>query len=235
MYYLIIYKRGRTTSELYLNNYAFKYFNGKTENDLIDYKILGSPEITISESKDELKDAISCTFNRIDILDNTANVTYFFKVVDNRTHHYGEEVNTIAVTESPYFTVYKRNPQYDNNGTITLTAKDYDLSNWVYLNVIAQVQQNNILEYVSYNGKVFVRPSPSGGDGEKKQESESSGDNTVLFVVVGGILILIVIALVVAIFIFQQKNKALMNQVKHVSFQQTNSNTDPNLLLQKNQ
>ena len=235
MYYLIIYKRGRTTSELYLNNYAFKYFNGKTENDLIDYKILGSPEITISESKDELKDAISCTFNRIDILDNTANVTYFFKVVDNRTHHYGEEVNTIAVTESPYFTVYKRNPQYDNNGKITLTAKDYDLSNWVYLNVIAQVQQNNILEYASYNGKVFVRPSPSGGDGEKKQESESSGDNTVLFVVVGGILILIVIALVVAIFIFQQKNKALMNQVKHVSFQQTNSNTDPNLLLQKNQ
>ena len=103
------------------------------------------------------------------------------------------------------------------------------------MNVIAQIQQNNILEYVSYNGKVFVRPSPSGGDGDKKQESESGGDNTVLFLVVGGILVLIVIALVVAIFIFQQKNKALMNQVKHVSFQQTNSNTDPNLLLQKNQ
>jgi hypothetical protein len=37
--------------------------------------------------------------------------------------------------------------------------------------------------------------------------------------------------------IFQQRNKNLLNQVKHVSFQQTNSNNnvDPNLLLQKSQ
>ena len=58
-----------------------------------------------------------------------------------------------------------------------------------------------------------------------------------MFVVVGVILIAIVIGLVITIFIFQQKNKNLLNQVKHVSFQQTNSNNnvDPNLLLQKSQ
>ena len=48
---------------------------------------------------------------------------------------------------------------------------------------------------------------------------------------------MIVAALVVIIIIFQQRNKNLLNQVKHVSFQQTNSNNnvDPNLLLQKSQ
>ena len=60
-----------------------------------------------------------------------------------------------------------------------------------------------------------------------------------MFVVVGIILIAIVIGLIVTIFIFQQKNKNLLNQVKHVSFQQTNTNpnnnVDPNLLLQKSQ
>ena len=229
LYYLIIYKRGRTVSELYLNNYAFKYFNGKTEEELIDYKILGSPEITISESKEELKDAIKCTFNKIDVQDGEANITYFFKVVENRTHHYGEEVNTIAVTESPYFTVYERNPR-DTNGKITLTAIGYDLSNWVYLNVIAQIQQNNILEYVSYNGKVFVRPNPN-KETTPREETEAESNHTALFVIVV-ILVVIAIGLVVVIVIFQQKNKALLSQVKTVSFQQTNTNTDP--MLQNN-
>ena len=52
------------------------------------------------------------------------------------------------------------------------------------------------------------------------------------------VLLAIVIGLVVVILIFQQRNKNLLNQVKHVSFQQTNSNNnnvDPNLLLQKSQ
>ena len=234
MYYLTIYKRGRTITETHLNNYAFKYFNGRTEEDLIDFNILGSPEISIAESKDskdESQDVIKCTFNRIDVPDGHANITYFFKVVDNATHLYGEEINTIAVFESLYHTVYERNPKYNNDGKITLTAKGYGLSNWVYLNVIAQIQQNNILEYVSYKGKVFVRPSPKGGDPKK---DDDDGNNTILILSVGGILVLIVIALGVAIFIFQQRNKALLNQVKHVSFQQTNTNSDPNLLLQNN-
>ena len=229
MYYLTIYKSGRTQSELHLNNYAFKYFNGKTEEDLIDFNILGSPEISIAESKEDSQDVIKCTFNRIDIPDGNANITYFFKVVRNETHLDGEEINTIALFESPYYTIYERNPKYNNDGKITLTAKGLGLSNWVYLNVIAQIQQNNILEYVSYNGKVFIRPSP---DKDPNIEDDDGGNKTVLFLVVGGILILIVVALGVAIFIFQQRNKALLNQVKHVSFQQTNTNSDPNLLLQ---
>ena len=229
LYYLYIFKRTRTQNEEYLNNYAFKYINARTEADLIDFPIANSPEITISEKKENNLDLITCTFNKLDVAKESANITYFFKVVENQTHIYGEEVNTVAVTESPFYSVFVRNPE-DSDGKITLTAKGI-LSNWAYLNVIAQIQQNNVLEYVSYNGKKNIRPSP------KTSGTGSGKTSTALFLVVGGILLLIVIALVVIIFIFQQKNKALLNQVKHVSFQQTNSNSnvDPNLLLQKSQ
>ena len=47
------------------------------------------------------------------------NVTYFFKVVENSTYVYGEDINTIAVTQSPFYRVFERNP-VDNNSKITL-------------------------------------------------------------------------------------------------------------------
>ena len=238
LYYLYIFKKERTVSEEYLNNYAFKYINGKSESDFYDYPILESPEITTSENGEGENYEITCTFNKLDVDEKKVNVTYFFKVVENSTLIYGEEVNTIAVSESPYYVVYERNPTI-KEGKITLTAKG-DLSNWAYLNVIAQVQQNNVLEYISYNGKTFIRPSPyndESGSDQNRQNNKVETDNTTMFVVVGVILIAIVIGLVITIFIFQQKNKNLLNQVKHVSFQQTNSNNnvDPNLLLQKSQ
>ena len=233
-YYLYIFKRERTISEEFLNNYAFKYINGKEESDFYDYPISESPEINIEESKEGSQDVIKCTFNKLNVEDGKANITYFFKVVENLTHIYGEEINTVAVTESPYYSVYERNPK-DTNGKITLIAKG-SLSNWVYLNVIAQIQQNNVLEYVAYNGKKHLRPYKGG---EQDDIKNLSSDNTAMFVIIGIILIAIVIGLIVTIFIFQQKNKNLLNQVKHVSFQQTNTtpnnNVDPNLLLQKSQ
>ena len=228
IYTLFIFKNTRTIIEKYLNNYAFKYINAKSEEELFDYPIFESPDISYVETEEEGEHVIKCTFNKIDIEPGKANVTYFFKVVHNETHYYGEAYNTIAVTESPFYTVYKRNPS-DDNGKITLTARGL-LENWVYLNVIAQVQQDNVLEYVAYNGVKMVRP-PKEGEGS----TGSSGNNTTLFIVVGVILLLIVIGLIAAIFIFQYRNKALLNQVKHVSFQKTNSNTDPNLLLQQSQ
>ena len=224
-YNLVIFKRTRTTAETYLNNYAFKYINAKSEDELFDYPIMGSPDLSYIESKEGELDIIKCTFNRLEVEPGTANITYFFKVVDNETYIYGEDVNTVAVTESPYYTVYKRNPD-DNDGKITLIAQGV-LSNWVWLNVIAQVQQNNVLEYVAYNGIQIIRPPK-----DKGGNSENGGNNTAIFVAVGIFLLIIVIGLVAAILIFQMKNKQLLNQVKQVSFQKTNSNNDP--LLQNN-
>ena len=158
-YYLYIFKKQKISTNELLNNYAFKYINVKDKSELFDYFIKESSEISISESKEANMDIITCTFNKIDIEPGKANITYFFKVVENSTHIYGEEINTIAITESPYYTVYERNP-FDIDGKIVLTARGMNLSNWVYLNVIATIQQNNVLEYISYNGIKNLRPSP---------------------------------------------------------------------------
>ena len=227
-------KKGQNENDYNLYNYVFKYINVENEDEFTDFKILENNELQYEEKADEndkSKYVIKCTFNKINIDKDKANITYFFKVVENSTLIYGESVETIAIMQSEYYTVYKRNPE-DNNGKITLIAQG-DLSNWAYLQVIAQIQQDTILDYVSYKGVVNIRPY-KGGKG-----SSDKGSNTILFSVVMIVLIGIVVILAIAVFVIQKSNKSLINQVKHISFQQQNagasSNADPNLLLNKDQ
>ena len=140
-----------------MNGYSYKYYNGKDKSELYDYKILDSPDISYFESIDGTFAEITCIFNKLDIEQSKANVTYFFKDAENSTHVYSEDINIIPVIQSPLYCVFERNP-FDNNGKITLRAFGF-LTNWVYLNVIAQIQQNNILECVAYNGVKMTRPS----------------------------------------------------------------------------
>ncbi len=228
--YLNFFKKENKQQNNYLlYNYVFKYINVGSENDFTDYKILEDNNVlSIDEHLDEIdkeKNIIKCTFNRIDIDKDKANITYFFKVVENSTLIEGEDYETIAVMESPYYTVYKRNPTEDK---ITLTAEGA-FTNWAYLQVIAQIQQETILDYVAYKGVKLIRPS-------KKTSSDKNSSNTTLFVIIVIILIILVAGLAVVVAIIQQQNKGLVEQVKHISFQQ-NQNTggaDPDLLLKKN-
>jgi hypothetical protein len=156
IYYLQIYKNKETKNEIYLNNYSFKYINAKSEEELIDYKILDSSDISYSETiKEEDNTIISCIFNKIDIEKEEANITYFLKVIDNITYINNESYDTIAMTESPHHISYKRNPE-DNEGKIILTAKG-NLMDWGYLNIIAQIQKDDNVEFISYGGKKNLR------------------------------------------------------------------------------
>ena len=227
--YLNIFKKQNKNDQFnVLYNYVFKYINVASEEDFTNYKILGgNNELKIEEINDDVDKSkiigIKCTFNRIDIDKDKANITYFFKIVDNSSLIYGEEIETIAVMESPYYTVYKRNPIDDK---ITLTANGI-FTQYAYLQVIAQIQQDTILDYVAYKGIVKIRPPKSSGKGKS---------NTTLFAVIMVILILLVAGLAVAVAIIQQKNKGLVEQVKHISFQQNQNagGADPDLLLKKN-
>ena len=234
--YLNIFRkqRGSQVPDNRLCNYVFKYINVEKEEEFTDYKIVKNNNVLdVKEEKNPLDNnvTITCTFNRIDIDKEKANITYFFKVVENSTHVYGESYETIAVMESPYYTVYQRNPQ-DQSDKITLVAKG-DLSNWCYLQIVAQIQQDTILDYVAYKGIKNIRKPKNGNN------SNSNG-NVTLFVIIMVILLALIVGLGIIVFIFQQRNKSLINQVKHVSFQQQNQNAagptaDPDLLLKKGQ
>jgi hypothetical protein len=233
--YLNIFRKDREhPGNEQLSNYAFKYITAEAEYEFFDYKSMSNKincEVkhgVVSENSD----TVECTFNQIHSDVGDINVTYFLKVVENSTYIYGEEMNTIAVTESPNTVFYVRNPQpgVGDDGDKILMKGDGYFSNWGYINIIAQIQQNNIIEYVAFDGNMTLKPDPNKKD---EGEEEESKDNTVLFGVIGGVLAVIAIALVIVIVVFQIKNKKLMDQVKHVSFQKTNANVDPNLLLQK--
>ena len=175
--------------------------------------------------------------NQIQVDKGQAEITYFLKIVRTNSYLKGEEMNTIAVTESESHIAYIRNPYpgADNDPDKVEISVNGGFSNWGYVIVIAQIQQNNIIEYNAYDGIFDLKPDSSdkSDDDKNKNGEEEEGDNTVLFAAIGGILGAIAIGLVVVIVVFQLRNKKLLDQVKHVSFQKTNATVDPNLLLQK--
>ena len=215
-----------------IQNYAFLYINIESEDQFYDYGIKNNDAtLEYKETKNNGKiESISCTFNPIDIDYKNANVTYFLKIADGRYYIPGENFTTVAVTESPYYSVYKRNPEIGSNNKITLTANG-DFSYWCYIQITAQIQQNKVLEFVAYDGIYTDRNTPKQ---KPSGEDDDSSSNTALFVGISVTLVILIAVLVVLVIYFQKKNKSLMNQVKHVSFQQvTDTSTDPDLLLAK--
>ena len=225
--YLIIYvKNDELASDRRLNNYCFKYINAETASSLKEYKVKSDyREITTTFTDSGDLTNINVVFSPIDNNENL-NIVYYLKVVPNDTHVYKESYDTVAVSESPASVVAVRNYS-KSEGTVKIDI--YNVTKlWVYIEVVAKIEDGDNIDYVCYEGKHEVRPyTPSNGG------SNGGGVNTVVFLVVGGVLLVIIIGLAIAFFIFKQRNQALLNQVKHVSFQKTNSNTDPNLLLNK--
>ena len=219
-----------------LQNYAFKYINVNSEEEFYDYLITGNDGSLKYE--EEIKDGkitgIKCTFNKIALKDkNQANITYFLKIADADTYLAGENFKTVAVTESPYYTKYIRNPIDDNN-KITIQAKG-NFSHWCYIQVIAQIQQNKALEYVAYDGIYTDKNKPKDSNNEGEEKEGGSNSSTVL-IVISVVLVVAIIGLAFVVFYFQKKNRSLMNKVKHVSFQNaasSNQSADPDLLLSK--
>ena len=189
-------------------------------DEFVDYKIEESEEIEIAEKfneEDPNESIINCTFHKIKVNEKEANITYFFKVIDADLYIDGEISDTISVTQSPYYTVFARNP-VDKKGLITLTAKG-DFRRWTILQVIAQIQKETIVEYVAYKGKYTYREKK---DNRNNNNNQNNDGNVTLFLVICGILIALVIGLIIAIVVFKIKNQELLEQVKHVSFQNTN-------------
>ena len=214
----------------FLQNYVFKYINVQDESKYFDYKIKNdNGNITYKEETvDQKNTKITCTFNKIDTGKNPANITYFLKIID-ATYYLGDKVKTIALSQTQYYTKYVRNPE-DKNDKITISATGA-FSTWAYLQVIAQIQQNKVLEFVAYEPVYMQRGVP-----EEEEVKKENTDNTGLFIGISVTLFVLIIGLVAVVFYFQQKNKSLLNQVKHVSFQQQGGSTaDPDLLLAKNQ
>ena len=228
--YLNIWKTTPDQDEDFkLQNYAFEYINIEKEEEFFDFQIKDdNASLTYSEKANGDKTTIECKFNRIDVNKDEANVTYFLKIADAKDRVKKENFQTIAATETPYYTKYERNPQ-NQNGQITLSATG-DFSNWGLIQVIAQIQKGKALEYVAYQPQLKERETPT-DDGKGDGDKGGNNGNTGLFIGISIGLVIVIVGLVAIVIYFQKRNQSLVKQVKHVSFQ--NNSTDPDLLLVK--
>ena len=79
-----------------------------------------------------------------------------------------------------------------------------------------------------------LQPNKKSDDNKKPDDVLAKSGNTGLIIGIS-VTLVIIIGLIGVIFYFQKKNKSLMDQVKHVSFQQNSAASDPDLLLHKDQ
>ena len=227
IYLNVFLKESTPKSKKIVNNYVFKYINAGSRNSFFEYIILNDDRKLSKEEKGN--DETSITFNKID--SENVNITYSLKAVKNDDYK-NELFDTIALTESNSIVVKTKNPTGEK---ITLSIKNNEYS---YFQVIAQVINGPIIEYVSYEplGDFSKAGQPYADDiDENSTDENEDGDNTALIAVIfiSSILFIIVIILVVVIMIYNAKNKNLMEQVNKISFIKSGAKPkeDINLLL----
>ena len=234
--YLNIWKTIQDDDENFqLQNYAFKYINVEKEEEFYDFEIIDDdPSLEYTEKKNGDKTTIECKFNRIKAAKNEVNVTYFLKIADAKNCLEKEVFQTVALSETPYYAKYERNPQSQSD-KITLSATG-DFSNWGVIQVIAQIQKGKALEYVAYQPKIMKRETPTDAptdSSDKESDKPKEGSNTGLFIGISIGLVVVIVGLIAVVIYFQKRNQSLVKQVKHVSFQNNSSSADPDLLLVK--
>ena len=207
-------------NDLQKNHYVFKYINANSKEKLFEYPPSKDSKIEIKTENNQFK----IKFNKINVKDT--NVTYSVKVVKSEGYLADELMNTICFTESSAL-VYQAVDQGGNDITVSIPSTEYK-----YIQVIAQVKQGPINEYVAYEAQVIqgVQKTP-----------EQKDNKSAIYAVVGisSALFVIIIILVVVILIYNAKNKDLMEQVNKISFAasnaQSNDDANKNLLLNNNE
>ena len=202
------------------NNYAFKYINSDSKEKFYEYKIKGG--VSKPTFKDEEKE-YTVVFNKIEEKENI-DVIYSLKGVEPKNYK-NENFKTIALTESYANVTQKKNPAEKDQVTLSLAKTDG--REFGYLQVIAQIRDGPITEYVAYDTITLKVNS------NEENNDKSNKNLSIIFIVIGVVLFVVIIILVIIIFTFNAKNKDLMDQVNKISFVQSGAkpNDDVNLLL----
>ena len=205
--YLYLHVFTKKDADTRLNNYVFKYMNADKRESFFEYPIKKSSKIKASLKDDILK----VKFNKIEKQD--VFVTYSLKVATKWDKSKDESSKTIAFTESISSVVQVQNPS--DKDEITITMDDFSKSNFDYLEVIAQIKDGPIIEYVAYEPTKDIDNQDI-----DKDDEDNDDDNALITVVsiVGAFIFLIVVVLIIIIVMYNLKTKDLLKQVNKISF-----------------
>ena len=230
IYLNVFLKSNIAKADQVVNNYAFKYINADDKTKFFEYKILNNdPKLKKSDSNDKT----TISFNRINNNNDNVKITYSLKYAESK--NMGKEFfNTTALTESNANVKVKDKDVKSDIISIEIEKKNYE-----YFQVIAQIIDGPIIEYVAYEPigdfsfyDDFLNRKDEGNKNEEQQKSRLSTE-LIIVIIISCVLLVIVIVLVIVILTFNSKNKDLMDQVNKISFVQSGAKPkeDTNLLL----
>ena len=198
--YLHVFTKGDVDTRL--NNYVFKYMNADKRESFFEYPIKKSPKIKATLKGDKLK----VQFNKIDKQD--VFITYSLKAATTWDKSKDEIKNTIAFTESISSVAQVQNP---SGSEITINMEGFSKNNLDYLEVIAQIKDGPIIEYVAYDSTNDITT-------ETEDDDDDATVLTIVVSIVGSVIFLIIVVLIVIIVIYNLKTKDLLKQVNKISF-----------------
>ena len=208
--YLTVFKTNSNINidEIYLTNYVFKYVCVEKMEDYKEYRVKDDL-IKYDQNKNTL------TFNKIKDIQDPKNVIYIVKLIKRDNYLQNENINTIAITQSSGQSFGYENLTSETD-QIVVELKDVSVNTVYYYNVIAQINEEKISEYISYHSEGTINVYPDGKDDEKQEPN-----NIVVIVLIIMLLIFIIIISVLIVCLFRakkDKNALLEKQVNQTSF-----------------
>ena len=243
--YLIIFTN-ETNLDKRLDYFVFKYSLGHSDIDFIP---------PFDQSKSNVTYYIEGnTYNIMFYPLAYKDVSYFIKLVYKDGFVKGENINSIAISESKGKYLQINDPMFKINEKLYYSIEvDEEVS---YIKVMARFNLNEYKLFYLYNPvdiknegptppptdkKTDDKPSDTTDgkqgdttDGKKDDDEEKIGTGLIVTIVVSGVLLAVVIGLIVIILIYNRKNKDLLNKVNKISFAESGANDrggDSNLLL----
>ena len=132
----------KSNDDIYLTNYVFKYVCVEKMEDYKEYRV--EDDLIKYEKKDN-----SLTFNKIKDIQDPKNVVYYVKLIKKDNYLKNENINTIAITQSNGQSYGYENLSSDND-KLVIQLKDISSKTVYYYNIIAEINEERISEYISY-------------------------------------------------------------------------------------
>ena len=200
--YLIVFSKNEIKPSL--DNFIFRYRTFSDEKSFLQSDIIIENTDITASGKD-----YNYTISFYPIQQNS--ITYFIKAYYEDGFIEGENINSIAVSESPGTYIQINNPETEPGKQLTYYYKiDKNIK---YIKILVGLNTNQ--------DKVFYLYNPVSVKNEiTPKEEKKTPDNMLLYIVFGiaGFLLFAAIIVFIVICIYRKKKKDLLNNVNKISF-----------------
>ena len=144
--YLILKITKEDNTDLKLSHFIFKYMSSSSKDEFLDYYV-ENDNLLVTKIEDNLFNMYIIKFNSISC--NNCKISYIIKTISTDKYNKEEIINSIAISENEDFSLEIKDPQIDDDNTVTINIID-NKKNILYIKVLAKINQGPINEYLLY-------------------------------------------------------------------------------------